>query len=178
MDNIDITNKLNNRHEYRDFVLSQINLNKKNIERYRQILKVRKQESLDSKVIKNVNNFMDICFDVNMELQDLDNDILTNKKFDEFKLVSYWNNANCDDIYASMIRHTYGSDTFLLFTTRERRQYGRGHYDKLVFLFNSIADCLIILNLKVQRCIDLSISVIEQYQKYIDTKINLMFLMK
>lgn len=79
MDNIDITNKLNNRREYRDFVLSQTNLNKKNIERYRQILKVRKQESLDSKVIKNVNNFMDICFDVNMELHDLDNDILTNK---------------------------------------------------------------------------------------------------
>lgn len=111
MDNIDITNKLNNRREYRDFVLSQTNLNKKNIERYRQILKVRKQESLDSKVIKNVNNFMDICFDVNMELQDLDNDILTNKKFDEFKLVSYWNQVNCDGIYASMIRQTYGSDT-------------------------------------------------------------------
>lgn len=170
MDNIDITNKLNNRREYRDFVLSQTNLNKKNIERYRQILKVRKQESLDSKVIKNVNNFMDICFDVNMELQDLDNDILTNKKFDEFKLVSYWNQVNCDGIYASMIRQTYGSDTSLLFTTRERRPYGRGYFDQLVFSFKSIADCLIILNLKVQRCIDLSISVIEQYQKYIDRK--------
>ena len=166
----DITNKLNNRREYRDFVLSQTNLNKKNIERYRQILKVRKHESLDSKVIKNINNFMDICFDVNMELQDLDNDILTNKKFDEFKLVSYWNQVNCDGIYASMIRQTYGSDTSLLFTTRERRPYGRGHYDQLVFSFKSIADCLIILNLKVQRCIDLSISVREQYQKYIDIK--------
>ena len=82
---------------------------------------------------------MDICFDVNMELQDLDNDILTNKKFDEFKLVSYWNQVNCDGIYASMIRQTYGSNTSLLFTTRERRPYGRGHYDQLVFSFNSIA---------------------------------------
>ena len=106
---------------------------------------------------------MDICFDVNMELQDLDNDILTNKKYDEFNLVSYWKQVNCDSIYASMIRQTYGSDTSLLFTTQVRRPYSRGHYDKLVFSFKSIADCLIILNLKVQRCIDLSISVIEQY---------------
>ena len=170
MENIDITNKLNNRREYRDFVLSQTNLNKKNIERYRQILKVRKQESLDSKVIKNVNNFMDICFDVNMELQDLDNDVLTNKNFDEFKLKSFWDQAQCDSIYESMIRQTYGNDTHLLFTSKARRTYGRGYYNTLIFCFNSITDCLIILNLKIQRCIDLSMSVIEQYQKYIELK--------
>lgn len=170
MENIDITNKLNNRREYRDFLLSQTNINKKNIERYRQILKVKKQEGLDSKVIKNVNNFMDICFDVNMELQDLDNDVLTNKNFDEFKLKSFWDQAQCDSIYESMIRQTYGNDTHLLFTSKARRTYGRGYYNTLIFCFNSITDCLIILNLKIQRCINLSMSVIEQYQKYIELK--------
>ena len=170
MDNIDITNKLNNRREYRDFLLSQTNLNKKNIDRYRQILKVRKQESLNSKVIKNVNNFMDICFDVNMELQDLDNDILTNKKFDEFKLTSFWKQAYCDNTYERMIKQVYGNDTPMLITTRERNPYGRGYINNLIFSFRTIADCLIILNLKIQRCIDLSMAVLEQYQQYIDIK--------
>lgn len=170
MENINITNKLNNRREYRQFLCSQTDLNKKNIERYRQILKVRKQESINSKIIKNVNDIMDICFDVNMELQDLDNDIITNKKFDEFKSKTFMTQTKCDSIYANMIRNAYGQDTSMLFTVKVNNPYGRGYVNELTFYFKSIADGLIILNLKIKRCIDLSISVIEQYQKYIDSK--------
>lgn len=168
MQNTDITEKLKSRSDYRSFLESQTNLNKKNIERYKQILKVRRTQDDGSKIINKIYDFMDICLDTNIALQELDNDVISNREEEEFRGDSYWCSAPVDYSYSGPLRKIYGDNHF--YNTQVRNQWGRGKHSEEMWTYNSIGDCLVVANLRVERCIEYVQSIIDAYDEY--TKIK------
>lgn len=170
MENSDITEKLKSRKDYKIFLENQTNINKKNIERYKNILKVRHTQSDDSKIINKIYDFMDVCMGTNMKLQELDNDVLTNSSSEDFYANSYWNSAPVDYMYSSVLKNIYPSSSF--FDSNVRNSWGRGTHKETQWSFKSIADCLVVANLKVQKCIEYVQSIMDQYDRYNEIKNN------
>lgn len=168
MNNSDITEKLKSRKDYKIFLESQTNLNKKNIERYQKLLKVRRSQGVESKIINKIYDFLDACMDTTIELQDLDNDVLTNKSADEFIGDTYWHSAPVDYMYSAQLRKIYPNSSF--FNSKVRNLYGRGTHMETQWTFRSIGDCLVVANLKIQKCIEYAQSIIDRYDKYNEIK--------
>lgn len=168
MNNSDITEKLKSRKDYKIFLESQINLNKKNIERYQKELKVRRSQGVDSKIINKIYDFLDVCMDTTIALQDLDNDVLTNKSENDFIGDTYWHSAPLDYQYSGMLKRIYPENNF--YDSKVRNMYGRGTHMETQWSFKSIGDCLVVANLKVEKCIEYAQSIIDRYDKYNEIK--------
>ncbi len=168
MENSDIEEKLKTRRDYKLFLESQTNLNLKNIERYKNELKVRRSQGVESKIVNKIYDFLDVCMDTTIALQDLDNDVLTNKSEDEFRGDTYWHSASLDYQYSASLRKIYPENSF--FDTKVRNTYGRGSHMETQWSFKSIGDCLVVANLKVEKCIEYSQSIIDIYDRYNEIK--------
>lgn len=168
MENSNIEEKLKTRKDYKLFLESQTELNKKNIERYQKLLKVRRSQGIDSKIINKIYDFLEVCMDTTIELQDLDNDVLTNKSEDEFMGDTYWHSATLDYMYSDLLKKIYPESSF--FDLKGRNMYGRGTHMETQWSFKSIGDCLVVANLKVQKCIEYAQSIIDRYDKYNEIK--------
>lgn len=168
MSNSDITEKLKSRKDYKIFLESQTNLNKKNIERYQNQLKVRRSQGVDSRIINKIYDFLEVCMDTTIALQDLDNDVLTNKSENEFMGDSYWHTAPLDYMYSGLLKKIYPEGSF--FDSKVRNLYGRGSHMETQWSFRSIGDCLVVANLKVEKCIEYAQSIIDAYDRYNEIK--------
>ena len=168
MENSDIEEKLKSRKDYKIFLESQIDLNKKNIERYKNELKLRRSQGIDSKIINKIYDFLDVCMDTTIDLQNLDNDVLTNKSESDFIGDTYWHSAPLDYIYSSALKRIYPDRSF--FDSKVRNMYGRGTHMETNWSFNSIGDCLVVANIKIEKCIEYAQSIIDRYDRYNNIK--------
>lgn len=64
IDTDDLNKKMQSRKEYKEYLESQMNLNKKNIERYKKIILLNKKDSITRKISNNINEILDTLMDL------------------------------------------------------------------------------------------------------------------
>ena len=165
MSSIDTTQKLQTRTEWRAFLQSQLNLASKNIQRYKQQIKLNKTTGDDSKIIKGVSNFSDICFDVLQKVQDFEFDYLSKDAID-----FHFENSYC--ITVELTGHKYQDalkkiDNFKVFQSERRGPYNSRHKYKVdIFSIDSVTDCFAIVNVYIDSIIQQVQEVIIRYNEY------------
>ena len=165
MSSIDTTQKLQTRTEWRAFLQSQLNLASKNIQRYKQQIKLNKTTGDDSKIIKGVSNFSDVCFDVLQKVQDFEFDYLSKDAID-----FHFENSYC--ITVELTGHKYQDalkkiDNFKVFQSERRGPYNSRHKYKVdIFSIDSVTDCFAIVNVYIDSIIQQVQEVIIRYNEY------------
>ena len=165
MSSIDTTQKLQTRNEWRTFLQSQLNLASKNIQRYKQQIKLNKTTGEDSKIIKGVSNFSDVCFDVLQKVQDFEFDYLSKDAIDFHFEDSYSITVELTDYkYQNALKKI---DNFKVFQSERRGPYNSRHKYKVdIFSIDSVTDCFAIVNVYIDSIIQQVQQVIIRYNEY------------
>ena len=165
MPSIDSTQKLNTRAEWRAYLQSQLNLAAKNIQRYKQQIKLNKASGDDSKIIKGVSKFADVCFDVLQKVQDFEFDYLSKDSVDFHFEESYYISVELSGYkYQSALKKI---DDMKIYKSERKDSYNPRHKYKVdMFSIESVADCFAIVNVYIDSIIQLVDQVVTRYNEY------------
>lgn len=161
----DTTEKLKSRKEYRDYLNSLYNLAKKNIERYKNIIKVRKSQGVDSKIIQDVQNLLANCMNTIIQLQDnaMNNfDVLLNlncNRYDDSLEIDY----NSYDLFAE-IKKLLNYNENMWYSGSYKRGRAKIGYTK--YRIKTGYDYFVIFNAYINLCIEKCKTVIDSYDLF------------
>ena len=164
MSSIDTTNKLLSRREWKQFLQSQLDIAKNNIERYKKQIEVNKISGDDSKIINSVYAFSDICFDVLLNLQDFEFDYLNNESKDfRFENTYYTSIVLSNTKYVEPLKQI---DSLKIFKSERRDVNTRYKYNVNIFSIESVADCFAVINVYINFLIKNVNTIIQYYNDY------------
>lgn len=164
MSSIDTTNKLLSRREWKQFLQSQLDIAKNNIDRYKKQIEVNKISGDDSKIINSVYAFSDICFDVLLNLQDFEFDYLNNESKDfRFEHAYYTSIVLSNTKYVEPLKQI---DSLKIFKSERRDVNTRYKYKVNIFSIESVADCFAVINVYINFLIKNVNTIIQYYNDY------------
>ena len=164
MSSIDTTNKLLSRREWKQFLQSQLDIAKNNIDRYKKQIEVNKISGDDSKIINSVYAFSDICFDVLLNLQDFEFDYLNNESKDfRFEHAYYTSIVLSNTKYVEPLKQI---DSLKIFKSERRGVNTRYKYNVNIFSIESVADCFAVINVYINFLIKNVNTIIQYYNDY------------
>lgn len=158
----DITEKIKSRKEYKDYLNSIYNLAKKNIERYKNIIKVRKNQGVDSKIIQDVQSLLTNCMNTIIQLQDnaMNNfDILLNLKCNNYEDIDY----NSYDLF-NEIKKLLNYNENMWYTGSYKSGRSKIGYTK--YCIKTGYDYFVIFNAYINLCIEKCKNVIDSYDLF------------
>lgn len=162
MSSIDTTNKLLSRREWKQFLQSQLDIAKNNIDRYKKQIEVNKISGNDSKIINSVYAFSDICFDVLLNLQDFEFDYLNNESKD-FRFEYYTSIVLSNTKYVEPLKQI---DSLKIFKSERRGVNTPYKYKVNIFSIESVADCFAVINVYINFLIKNVNTIIQYYNDY------------
>lgn len=160
----DYTEKKLNRKQYKQFLEKQLDIAKDNIRRYKDIIKVRRSQNIDSTVISKVNQLYELCMDATIDLQNIEMNELSTMTDSQFYSDSFLYNRIDLKYYYTLkdkIRESFGKEGIYTYNYGSRNQY-----TKEMFTINSIGDLFFLYNTIINVFILLIDKVIRSYEQY------------
>lgn len=140
MEKSDYNEIAKNRLDYRQYLNSQMDLAQKNFNRYKNEIKLRKEQGIDSKVLITVDNAYNIIFDIYSDLQTFMMPFISNISKYKFEYTPY----------SESIQYNYKYQNLINIVPDNIHKYHAGSkrngYDVYEYYFYNIGDAFIILN--------------------------------